>query len=262
MIHKLYLILTALVAFAITASAQQKTGRWTIYATATDTWTNVVEAGDKTYMHNGPSLFSISDADNEIYAYNAYNKLSDRAAISMIRYNKAGGYLFTAYENGNIDLVYDDGHVENLPEIKDAVLSSGRTINDVAFADGKIYVAAEFGIAVYDDKTCRVSESGIYNRSVRRVFVMGDHLVLAVAGASDIQNEIFASPLSERHNQLERFANMGFLYFRVCARITDSSIADIHPSSRIIYSHTFDFENNKITGRSLNVTLGDRKSVV
>lgn len=228
-----FLALAFMTVFATTA--QQKTGRWTNYSSIEQYFTNVVETPEKTYLHSGTALFSLSDDDNESYAYNAFNKLSEREGIYMIRYNAEGKYLFIAYNNGNIDLLYDDGKVVNMAEIKDAVITTSRTINDVEFHNGRIYVATDFGLVVYDDKKHLVIESGIYNTKVNYVFVMSENLVV-IAGL-----DVYAAPLSERHSQLDKFKKVNKLYYNQVAKVNDNLLTYIH-TSKAIYTCEYNFE--------------------
>ena len=39
-----------------------------------------------------------------------------------------------------------------MPDIKDAVMSANKQINDVFFKDNRIYLALDFGLVVYDDQ--------------------------------------------------------------------------------------------------------------
>ncbi|MDE6207207.1 MAG: hypothetical protein K2M55_05315 [Muribaculaceae bacterium] len=232
------------------ASAQQKSGRWTVYPTAGENFTNVIETPNKTYLHSGTGLFSLS-ADNETYAYNYFNKLSDSNGIIKIAYNADGGYLLVAYSNGNIDLIYDDGSVVNMPEIKDAVINTTRTINSVDFADGKIYLGTAFGMVVYDDNTHLVLESGIFNKSVSYIFVMGDHIVLVVG------NDVYVAPTEGRHAQLDKFTKLDRqVYFKDIARLNDNTLLYAHTSG--VYSYTIDFSNFNTAAASTGVPTVDK----
>lgn len=228
------LSLALCLACSVTVVAQMKTGRWTSYAVS-GTMSKIAEASDKVYMHLGPSLFSLSD-DNEFYSYSPSNKLSDTSAITGIWYCKEGRYLFVAYESGNIDIIYDDGRVCNMADIKDAVLTSGRNINDVAFAGGRIYVATDFGIVVFDAEKNQVIESGIYNSPIVHVLVMGDNLVLIH------EHEVLSAPLDVRHNQLDRFVALSKnLWYNKVVKLDDNHFFYIHTSGRP-YIGTLDFD--------------------
>ena len=73
----------------------------------------------------------------------------------------------------------------------------------MAFADGRIYVATDFGLVVYDSKRHPVLESGIFGKDVAHIFVMGDHPVLLMG------NSLMAAPLEGRHNTESCFTAIG-----------------------------------------------------
>ena len=236
MIRQLLALLAVFAAFT-SLFAQQKEGRWTLFPSVGDTFSNVIETPDKTYLLSGTSLFSFSDDDNESYAYNVFNKLTERDAISKIAYNKDKRYLFVAYSNGNIDLLYDNGKTVNLPEIKDASLTVSRGILDVDFGHDRIFVATEFGLVVFDDERHLVIESGIYNVPITSVFVMGDHLLLF-----NNQN-VYASRYDDRHNELAKMRQCRSLWHSDIAKLDDNSLVYMYISKPDLYRETYDFES-------------------
>lgn len=225
------------------ATAQMKTGRWTSYPVVGD-MNKVVQTPDRAYFLLGPSLFSLGD-DNEAYTYSPTNKLSDTSSITGIWYSADGKYLMVAYESGNIDILRDNGEVVNMADIKDAILSSGRRINDVAFADDRIYVATDFGLVVFDALKNQVIESGIYNQVVNKIFVMGERLVLVS------KNSIYAAPLDIRHNQLDRFSHTTNIYFKDLAKLDDNRLVYIHTSDAA-YIANLDFEGCSMKIAAIN----------
>lgn len=232
---------------AIGASAQNKSGRWTTVPLVANDFTNVVETPEKVYFHLGGSLFSLG-ADNENYFYNTLNKLSDSSNITLIKYNPEGGYLFVAYASGNIDLIYDDGHTVNMAEIKDAVLSIGHGINSVAFGGGKIYVATQFGLVVYDDTKHMVEESGIYDKPVSCVGIMGDRLVIV------IDHDLKSAPLNIRHNTLDRFdTHSSSLWYTAIYATPDNSLIYRHTSGTL-YSMSLNPETGTIGVKATDIT--------
>ena len=172
MIKKLCLLILALL--PISGKAQQATGSWEVYPNFL-TVDKIVQTSDKVYTLSSGSLMSINIDTDEVYNYGIHNVLSE-AKISNIFYNKKNDYLVITYNTGNIDIVKNDGKVINLPDIKDAVLQTTRNINDVAFGDGRMYVATNFGIVVYDDKRWEVKESGIYNEDVKYIGVTDKYI--------------------------------------------------------------------------------------
>lgn len=172
MIKKLCLLILALL--PICGKAQQVTGSWEVYPNFL-TVDKIVQTSNKVYTLSSGSLMSIDLETDEVYNYGIHNVLSE-AKISDIFYNKKGNYLAVTYSTGNIDIVKNDGNVINLPDIKDAVLQTTRNINDIAFGDGRMYVATNFGIVVYDDKRWEVKESGIYNEEVKYIGVTDKYI--------------------------------------------------------------------------------------
>lgn len=166
---------------ATTALAKPSAGNWAVYPLVDYTYENVVDAADRTYFLSGGTLFSRSHDDDEIYFYTKANKLSD-TSIKGIYYNDTDGFLLLAYDNGNIDLVFDNGRTANLPDIKDAILTSTHGIRNACFHDKKIYLATDFGFAIYDSERLEVTDSGIYNIAVDNIFPVGDRLVLISGG--------------------------------------------------------------------------------
>ena len=153
MIKKAFLLIVAAMAAMLQpisiSAATDMTGRWAIYPTIGYDVSKVTEGNGRMFAVSNGKLYSRDSDTDEIYIYSTSNKLSD-IGIKDIYYNKDSKYLLVCYENGNLDMLFDDGRVANLPEIKDAVISGGHGINDVYFADGRIYVATEFGLAIYD----------------------------------------------------------------------------------------------------------------
>ena len=200
MIKKAILLLSLLVGLG--AHAQTSVGEWNIFPIFDGNPTTIIDGHEKVYYVSGSRLYSYDKTSDETYYYSTQNKLSD-TSISGAFYNPDGKYLLVAYASGNIDVLYDNGKVINLPEIKDASLTSERTINDVAFYKGRIYLATVFGMVVYDEKKMQVVESGIYNKDLQFITVNNDHIVVYPRDSYTI----YRSPVGERHNSFDKFVS-------------------------------------------------------
>ncbi len=200
MIKKVITTLVALVALVTAqgASAQYVQGRWTVYPHVASTFSNVIETPTKVYMLNGGTLQHLNKADNELYTYSTAT-LSESGDISSIYYNPEGKYLLITYPSGNIDVLLDNGKVRNLPEIKNAVLTTSHAVNDVTFHDGKIYIATAFGVVIYDDSRFEVKESCIFNLNFNTVLVQQGHLLARTSST------MYYAPLEGRHSQASHF---------------------------------------------------------
>lgn len=204
---KILSLLSLLLALTFTGmSAQNIPGSWSVIPTLGSVnpaagKVDIVETPTRTFVLAGGFLMSLSD--DETYYYDRHNKLSD-SYITLIRYNFEKGYLFIAYSNGNIDLLYDNDRVVNMPELKDAILTTAHTINNVDFGHDRIALSTLFGIVIYDDERHEVVESGIYNTSIRNAMIMGDRLMLYTAPGQPL----LVAPLNARHPRLDNFTPM------------------------------------------------------
>lgn len=147
--------------------AQLAVGNWQIYSSIGDP-VKVVDTEERVYFVSGISLFSFDKVTEELEGYNKNNKLSD-TGVSNIYYNYDKNYLVVIYSNANIDILYDDGKVYNIPDIKNAIMTASKTINDVNFYDNHIYLATDFGIVVLNDEKYEVSESYNYGQKVNLI---------------------------------------------------------------------------------------------
>ncbi len=190
-------IALALIPFA--GWAQQAVGSWKVIKPYYDTHIydanysadrfigyQMLETPSKLYYVSLGGLFSYDKDTNESYAYNSTNKLSDNYVCGLW-YNYDKHYLVIAYQTGNIDILYDNGTVKNLPDIADAIMTSGKTIYDVAFDGDVMYVGTNFGLVKYNVPGQYVMESGNYGFPVSAIAVMGDNLVISIGNGNDIQ---------------------------------------------------------------------------
>lgn len=200
---KKILLLLALV-LSLNAVAQNAVGDWNIHTSFVgEKVTNVFETNRFVYYLSGSSLFRLDKETQENESLSVANDLSDMG-ISEIFYNKLRDYLVVVYSNSNIDIIMSNGSVVNMPEIKDAVLTTSKTINDVTFTYGLIYLATDFGYVVIDDKKMVVKESHLYGEKMTSVAQMGDMLLLSTT------DKFYYGDASEYHDQLSSF-NTGSL---------------------------------------------------
>lgn len=197
---KRLLIITAIL-LPIALQAQMSVGEWKIYSVFANSVTKMLDTPQKVYYVSEGNLYSYDKESDENYHYSSVNKLNDNE-ITDIYYNRANGYLLVAYSSGNMDILYDDGSIINLPDIKDAVMTTSKGINDVSFLDNRIYVATQFGIVIYDDQKHTVIESGIFNYNVNSIVATAQYIFM------NIGMNIYASPTDDTHNTLSKFFNV------------------------------------------------------
>ena len=184
-------------------SAQHVPGSWKVIPMTGTSFEFVQDTPGKVYFLSSGSLYSFDKETSETMYYTPGSKISD-SSIKFLKYNGDKKYVALVYNNGNIDLIYDNGKVVNLSEIKDSNLTMAKAINDIQFGEDRIYVATSFGIVVYDDKDYYVVESGIYNENIPVVFEMGDYVMLWRKD-SDGKMKLAYSSKKDRHNTADKF---------------------------------------------------------
>lgn len=202
MLRKLTILLLALLPLAL--PAQLATGSWKVYP-AFGSPDRLIETPRFVYLATSGSLHSYDKDNDESRSYEPRTDLGgDR--VKDIFYNFDNRYLLVVYEDANIDIIPDEGERLNLPDIKDANVDS-KVINDVAFGDGKIYIATSFGLVIYNDTTFEVDESGIFNVNVSNISLTKDRIVIVI-NPSEWKYYIASSPKSDRHNNITKFKNL------------------------------------------------------
>ena len=176
-----------------------ESNRWVYYLTGGTPRIVKDETGTHSVKVEDGDLFRLDKQTEENEALSLVNDLSDRI-IKQIYYNSDKDYLVAVYSNSNIDIILSDGSVVNMPEIKDAVMTSSKSINDVTFSDGLMYLATDFGYVVIDDKKFVVKESHLYGKSIISAARVGDKLLLSTADG------IYYGDADKYHEQMSSFA--------------------------------------------------------
>lgn len=236
MIRKYFLLAFLAITTALCAAhAAETAGMWKVLPMSGPTFNQVLATPSTVYYVTGNSLYSYDIKTTETEYYTPGSRLSD-SQVKFLRYNPDGKYVLAVYSNNNIDLVYDNGRIVNLPEIHNASITAEKTINSVTFGKGRIYVATAFGIVVYDDKNHVVIESGIYDTPVDFAGEFGDRLVILTGG------KLMESPKADRHNSLAKFRALGALTASYWMPVSTSSFLGI--SGNNIQKVALDFAEN------------------
>ena len=244
MIKRLLLILIALIPF--TVFSQKTVGDWKVYSRFANI-TQLVQTPDKLYFLSGNTLYSNNKENNETYIYTSFNKLND-SKVSKIYYNKVGKYLVITYETGNIDILYDNGNVENIPYLKDAILNISPTINDVTFKDNNIYFATKFGLMIYDVANHKVEQTVDYGKEILLITCVGDHIVV------DENHNLYFIHKDDNFDVFDNFKQiLSGWWITDIEGINDSKII-YKGTNKNIYIVEFNFNENKCNRVDVDVT--------
>ncbi|XCF06303.1 two-component regulator propeller domain-containing protein [Tamlana crocina] len=108
--------------------------------------------GNKVYAASTNAIFSLDANTNEIEEITTINGLSGET-ISTIYYSEDYQLLVVGYENGLIEIVFDnDDNVLSVVDIieKATIPAQNKKINHFNAYQNKIYVSTNFGVSVFD----------------------------------------------------------------------------------------------------------------
>ena len=142
---------------------------------------NNIDAGDCVYMLVNNNLSRFDKATTEIKALKSSSGLTQDIAIKQIYYNYEKQYLVVVYINSNIDVIKSDGSVVNVPALYNFTQQGiDKTINDVTFSEGEVYISTGFGYLVLDATTLETKRYNNYGTSFHSIIKLGSGLVAAV----------------------------------------------------------------------------------
>lgn len=247
MLKKILIVLITLIPFI--SKAQVPVEDWNVYSMFS-TIKKMVETPDKVYYISGTNLFSYDKTTEENYNYTLYNKLNDNI-VDDIFYNKVRKYLVITYTSGNIDILYDDGSIVNLPDVKNASINYSREINDVAFLDDCIYVATKFGIIVFSESLQEVKNSCVYGKEISLITCVGDNIII------DQNHALYYFNIKEENKFIEDFNNFTLIksgYWLEDIEGLDNNKLLFRATNKSINILDLNFDKNNCSAISLDAT--------
>lgn len=125
-------------------------------------------------------LYRYDKQNDEWKWLNATNGLSENI-VTTAAYDFKNRQLAVGYDNGNIDLLHDNGDKVNVPGLMTAGSNASPDIQDMNFdeTDGDLWVATSSGYVRIDPVKGEVITSRNYGRAVTSVAKLGDRLLVA-----------------------------------------------------------------------------------
>lgn len=118
---------------------------------------SVTEGSGKMFCATQSGIFTLNKSDNSLDRLSKINGLSD-VGVNTLRFNDYNGTLLIAYQNANIDLI-DGNKIYNMSDIKRAVITGKKTINNIYFKNQLAYLACGFGIVVVDMNQKQINDT-------------------------------------------------------------------------------------------------------
>lgn len=141
------LFFTTILFFTLPVSSQEVgIGQWRDHLPY-DYSTSVEEFNSRIYCSTPYSMFYYDRDDNSVQRLSKVNGLSD-LGVSDIALNEEEKILVVAYSNTNLDLIYEDQSIINIPDIKRKEILGNKTINSIMNFGSYAYLSCGFGIVV------------------------------------------------------------------------------------------------------------------
>ncbi len=135
------LIITLLIFFKV--NCQVAPGQWRDHLNYTNS-KKVLAVNDRIYCAGDQSLFYYDTRNNSLNKISKVNGLND-VEIADLDYSDKHKTLIIAYKNGNIDFIRNN-KTDNIPQLKNKITISDKTINSLIINDDFVYFNCNFGI--------------------------------------------------------------------------------------------------------------------
>lgn len=212
------LILTCAITAYLPASAVIA-GDWRLHGAFDNSITAIVETPTRVYFtglaqqynekadilkKHRRNLYYYDKKGEETVFLSRHNRLSE-SNVSHISYNAERGYLMAIYDNLNIDLIHDNGRVDNIAAVMLSDIPGSTVVRRISFDPERnlIWLATDFGYVCLDDKRLEVKESRNYGRNLRNIARLGDNLLIAY------DQYIAMAPLSDSRLNLTDYRVLG-----------------------------------------------------
>ena len=197
---------------------------WKIYPVFDEKVAHVVDTPDLVYFtsqtfETNPnqdtfsSLFRYDKKGEELIVLSTSNILSGNSVRDII-YNPKKGYLAVLYKDYDIDLLYNNGKVVNIPYYRQASMSTQKTVNSLSIDPGhdRLYFATDFGYLAINDSKAEVAESRIYDAPFDAFCRVGDKY-LAIHDGKLLAAEVTEPRLSlDQYDVVASLDNTGVFY--------------------------------------------------
>ncbi len=157
---------------------------------------------DRIYCATEDGLFAYQRSDQSLVRYSKLNGLND-FGIGAIAYSSQYKVLIVAYENTNIDLLYDDQQIFNMNDIKRKNIPGGKVINKLSVEGRYVYVSCGFGIVVIDLLRKEIKDTYYIENSSSAPEVQdvaADATFLYAAGDEGVYRAALNDPLLSNYN--------------------------------------------------------------
>ena len=164
-------ILTIVATLFSAAVSAASIGQWNTYL-AYKSITDIEPSGEKVFVLASTNLYSYNPNDQSIETYDKANSLSD-TGISFIAWCKAAKKLVIIYSNQNIDLMQNDGTVENNSSFYTKSMTENKTVYCLTISAKYAFIGTGFGVIKMDVANNEISATYNFGKRVNKIQVSG-----------------------------------------------------------------------------------------
>ena len=110
---------------------------------------SLAESEEAVFFGTPEAILKVNKEDQSLEYINKVSGTSDMR-IQTLAYHREEQLLVVAYLNGNLDLIYDNGAVINLPAILNNNILLDKTIYHIYPSGRRIFFSCAFGLTIYD----------------------------------------------------------------------------------------------------------------
>lgn len=150
--------------------------------------------------HAPYSLFRYDKKGEELQSLSTSNILNGNNVKDLI-YNPSKGYIAVVYKDFNIDLIYNNGKVSNIPYYRQSSLGYSKEVNSLSIdpLKDRIYLATDFGYIALNDAKEEVAESRIYGTPLDSYCRVGDYYFASTEG------RVLSVPVNDPRLSLDQY---------------------------------------------------------
>ena len=205
----------------------------------------VVRGNNKIYAASDNAIFSFDNQTKVLEEITTVNGLSGET-ISTIYYSEAYELLVVGYENGLLEIVFDeDDDILTVVDIvnKSTILDGDKVINHIQANEKYVYLSTGYGISVFDlerlefGDTYFIGDGGI-QIEVSQTALFGDYIYAACRDGGGLKKAPIASPNLIDYNNWEQVSTGEFL----SVQANENKLYAINTSKRL-----YEVNNNVLT---------------
>lgn len=187
----------------ISAQSPLKIGQWQAHY-AYQKGTFVAQSETHVFYGNNQGMLKIDKVTREVDRLSTVDGLTE-SGMGFLKYDPFNKLLITTYFNGNIDFLYEDGSLYNLPFITTSNQLGDKTINEILIdSDTTAYMAMGFGMKILNVRDQEFGDETQAGIPFNQIAVFRNNVYAATAEG------IYRFPLDENRN-IQDFGNWTLL---------------------------------------------------